>query len=249
MILRLESGTRCALTLSMQTTSILRMSALILTAGLFAMACDFRAVPGGATDGGAGRDSTTLDWRAQVDQVPRADQAPPPAPCNTNAHCAKTEYCHLDQGCVPVGGKIGQCRKRPQNWTSQSDPVCGCDGKTHGNPCAARWAGSNIAYKGKCLTCVELSTEYSKAIPPAMNCCSTCSKPQCTYKVKTNLICPCYTYVDTANTTALTAMQQALAKWTAQQCKEMDCGMSCGPEPKGAICAGSPAGGTCKNTF
>jgi len=148
-----------------------------------------------------------------------------------------------------VGGKVGQCRKRPTNCTSHSDPVCGCDSKTYGNPCAARWAGSNIAYRGKCLTCVELSSEYAKTIRPAMNCSASSSKPQCTYKVKTNLICPCYTYVDMANTAALTAMQQALAKWTAQRCKEMNCGMSCGPEPKGAYCAGAPTGGMCKNTF
>ena len=221
----------------------------MLMIGLIFTACDPRAVPGQPLEAGVGKDSTIIDGQVGRDLLLKPDLGNLPLPCNDNNHCAKTEYCHLDPGCVPAGGQIGRCKKRPQNCTSVSDPVCGCDGKTHGNPCAANWAGTNMAYKGKCQTCAELSAGYSKAVAPALKCCATCSKAQCTYKVKTNLICPCYTYIDTANTAELTAMQQALAKWTAQQCKEMGCGMSCGPEPKGAYCAGPTTSGVCKNTY
>ena len=229
-------------------TYLNRSAVVILMLGLAWAACDPRTVPARSPDGAVARDSTDQDGSGHTDQLTWPDEGGSVAPCNNNSHCPKTEYCHLDQGCLPVGGKIGRCKKRPQNCTSVSDPVCGCDGKTHGNACAARWAGSNIAYKGKCQTCVELSTSYTKAVQQANKCCATCSKPQCTYLVKTNLICPCYTYIEVANTAALTSMQQALARWTTQQCTEKDCGLSCGPKPKGAHCGGTPAMGTCKNT-
>ena len=225
----------------MRVTYFWRIASVNLLAVLALVACNGRPVPATFLD------SSVQDGPAQADLFPGSDRGGRPAPCNTNAHCDKTDYCHLDQGCVATGGSIGQCKKRPQNCTSLSDPVCGCDGKTHGNACAAHWAGANIAYKGKCQTCSELSTLYTEAVLQAKKCCLPCSKPQCTYKVKNNLICPCYTYIETDNTAALSDMQRALAKWTAQKCKTMDCGMSCGPEPKGGSCGGVT--GTCKDTF
>ncbi|MEY4541061.1 MAG: hypothetical protein RLZZ306_2818 [Bacteroidota bacterium] len=34
--------------------------------------------------------------------------------------------------------------------TLQYDPVCGCNGKTYGNACAADASGIRVVYKGEC---------------------------------------------------------------------------------------------------
>jgi hypothetical protein len=115
---------------------------------------------------------------------------PPPHFCSTNAGCVLgKEYCHIDGGCQVTGAKMGQCKPRPQNCTSLSDPVCGCDDKTYGNPCAAHWAGTNVAYKGACNNCGKTSCVVvndccgCKAIDANLTkptpCPASCFQPQC----------------------------------------------------------------------
>jgi hypothetical protein len=45
---------------------------------------------------------------------------------------------------------MGVCRVRPQVCTYDYRPVCGCNGKTYGNACAAAAAGVSVLQDGPC---------------------------------------------------------------------------------------------------
>ena len=65
--------------------------------------------------------------------------------------CATGNYCAIEKSqCATIADVTGVCRKKPEVCTQQSQPVCGCDGKTYGNPCMAAAAGASIASDGAC---------------------------------------------------------------------------------------------------
>lgn len=102
--------------------------------------------------GSSSRDPDPGNPDASVDAGIDAPPTPPGAICGgfAGAECKDDQYCDYgDNGCGSTTGS-GTCQSRPNNCTGISDPVCGCDGKTHSNACAAYAAGIDINASGSC---------------------------------------------------------------------------------------------------
>ena len=68
-------------------------------------------------------------------------------PCVTDFQCGRDRFCAFETG--TCGGE-GECRPVPLGCPDVWDPVCGCDGRTHGNACEAAAVGTSIAHDGEC---------------------------------------------------------------------------------------------------
>jgi len=71
---------------------------------------------------------------------------PPPA-CSTSEDCLAGEFCDAAPG--DCGGE-GVCTLPPDACDASYQPVCGCDGRTYGNACAATAAGVSVLASGEC---------------------------------------------------------------------------------------------------
>lgn len=76
-------------------------------------------------------------------------------PCGGFAgfQCGDGEYCSFGEGdFCGAADAMGTCARMPEACTAQFDPVCGCDGLTHGNACEAANAGTSVVHSGACET-------------------------------------------------------------------------------------------------
>ncbi|MFH1130906.1 MAG: hypothetical protein V1754_06195 [Pseudomonadota bacterium] len=85
------------------------------------------------------------------------------------------------------------------------------------------------------LVCIAMATAYDLALKEARSCNSMIDMEQCTLEVIAMLGCPCKTYVNPLNSTAIQAMTKLEGEWTSAGCTATKCPKQC-DQPTSASC-------------
>ncbi|HEY2902900.1 MAG TPA: Kazal-type serine protease inhibitor domain-containing protein [Polyangia bacterium] len=101
---------------------------------------------GGTSDAGTGKDASAGNDGSASDSHPSGKT------CGGIAGlpCGAGEYCQFPVGDCKVADASGTCASMNIACAADVMQVCGCDGKTYFNECAATVAGANIASTGSC---------------------------------------------------------------------------------------------------
>lgn len=89
--------------------------------------------------------------------------------------CASGQYCEFGIAAECDTAAAGTCAVIPDACTADENPVCGCDGKTYSNACAAASASMNIAAEGSCEGSCETSADCTGQVCDAGTCVDACT--------------------------------------------------------------------------